>query len=334
MPVPYLTQLATVAWAAGSLASPSTLATHLRTQNIDFNVENKDFIPGELGAGYIGPLAARGGGRFAQVKFSSELRAQMGNANSDADNCLPEGALLRALGFNEAIQAGGGTIYKLTNNPHIYSSGDTDPIDLTVNVDGVNQKALNCVGDATFNLKVGMIPTVDYDFRGNLDTGSATATTSSLTEGSAASAETPVPTGLAWVGAGITLNSVGSLVIEEITFKVGNQLQAAKNANATYGYGQWEIVKRVSEIAIATRVPLKATIDFEALCAAQTAIPLAWGYTAGGSTFNSYAFAVTAKVTGKYPAKTARNGFLYYGLTLQPDLSASSSAGHLTMTIS
>ncbi len=321
MPTPHNTQINGVKWAAGSLATP-TAAAYYRTVGMDFSiVEDRDFIAGAVSAGIAQDLPSRLGNRKSRGKFSVELAGCPGSpAAASPANFAHWGALMRACGFVETCVDATSLSYQLSDNTHLTGDGGpTDAIDLTFNVDGLQQKAINCVGDVSIVYEVNKIPRLDFDFTGNIDTGAAAAATSSLTE-TAIGSFTVGPAGLDWATATAGLNGVAGLSIDKCTVKVGNVITLPPNANsAYYGFDVPYIVRRKPSISLSVRIPALSSYNAEDLLAAGTSQALSISYTAGGSSFKTLTLTANIVLTGKYPARADMGGMQYWNLSAEHD---------------
>ena len=137
-----------VGWAGGTVATPVAAAIY-DARKISLKHEIVEMIDSDARVGGDFPGQPLPAGRYSEIDFECFLRGQ-----HTADVPAPEGALLRACGFQET--ASGTTpniVYKYTlGNPHVVATtlpGATDPaldpIDLTVNHDSLQYILDGCI---------------------------------------------------------------------------------------------------------------------------------------------------------------------------------------------
>jgi hypothetical protein len=316
--MPYLTQRAT--FTHSGITSRCALP-------LDGFVEQVDWVAGQPHSGAYQPGAPRPGGRFTRLSsVQFELRGQAASGTQ-----TPEGDILRAAGFARS----GSTGYTFAlGDPH--ASTDTPAGDCVrlsscaLNIDGVAWPLTNCVADVSFMFRSGEIPTLTCDFLGKVGDSDADSSHAVLTSASAPGV-TVGPLPAPWINSTITLNAVslGTVPVREIFTAVRNRLAPRKSAGGKFGYADADISGREPGGWIVLEMPPEATLAIEDLIVSNTSVPLAWTYTAGGSSFRSYA--ITQSVVFSQMARMRDiDGRLCYVLEFVQD----PTTGPLTLVVS
>jgi hypothetical protein len=316
--MPYLTQRAT--FTHSGITSRCALP-------LDGFVEQVDWAPGLPLVGTYQPGAPRPGGRFTRLSgVQFELRGQAASGTQ-----TPEGDILRAAGFARS----GTTGYTFAlGDPH--ASTDTPAGDAVriassaLNIDGVQWPLTNCVADISCMFRAGEVPTLTCDFLGKVGDSDADSSHAILTSG-AVPTVTAGPLPAAWVNSTITIDAVSmaSVPVREIFTALRNRLAPRKSAGGKFGYADADITGRSPGGWIVLEMPPAATLAIEDLIVSHASVPLAWTYTAGGSSFNSYAITQTV-VFSQMARRRDIDGRLCYLLEFVQD----PAIGPLTLVVS
>ena len=230
-----------VAWAAGTKASPITLASYPVLDPTRL-IERTQMIAGSELVGAEHPGRSLAGARMAQIEFGCRL------TDSPTDDAPYHGAPLRACGMSEAL---GGTtpniayLYTASRNLHLVDEntpGDTDPLDIYINEDGEQRGLLDCVGNVVFSADPENALLARFSMMGLLDDGIADATTCGAEE-TAAAALTEPNTPIAAYGQGITVqiasaSALTDLVIRQWEINLNRAAKVTKDTNGTFGYSR------------------------------------------------------------------------------------------------
>ena len=316
--MPYLTQRATFTHAG--ITSRCSLP-------LDGFVEQVDWVAGVPHVGAYQPGAPRPGGRFTRLSgVQFELRGQSASGTQ-----TPEGDILRAAGFART----GSTGYTFAlGDPHASTdtpAGDAVRISSSaLNIDGVQWPLANSVTDVSFMFRAGEIPTLTCDFLGKVGDSDADSSHAILTSASAPSVTTgPLPA--PWVNSTITLNgvSLNDVPVKEIFTALRNRLAPRKSAGGKFGYADADITGRNPGGWLVLEMPPEATVAIEDLIVSNTSVPLAWTYTAGGSSFKTYSITQTV-VFSQMARRRDIDGRLCYVLEFAQD----PASGPLTLGVS
>ncbi|MEN9923912.1 MAG: hypothetical protein RL268_38 [Pseudomonadota bacterium] len=159
--------LAKVETTSGVDALPTGTANAMLISevSIDYVYNNVDR---SLIKGFMGGDAQLVGTRFVQMGFTVEL-----SGSGTAGTAPAWGALLQACAMAETVTAGSRVEY----NP---ISASLKSATIYYSVDGVQHKALGCMGNVQLGLGIGERPTLKFSFTG-IDGGVAEATNPTLT---------------------------------------------------------------------------------------------------------------------------------------------------------
>jgi hypothetical protein len=255
-----------------------------------------------------------------------ELRGQSASGTQ-----TPEGDILRAAGFARS----GTTGYTFTlADPHATTdtpAGDALRISSSaLNIDGVQWPLTNCVADLSFMFRAGEIPTLTCDFLGKLGDSDADSSHAILTSASAPGV-TIGPLPAPWINSTITIDAVSlaSVPVREIFTALRNRLAPRKSAGGKFGYADADISGRDPGGWIVLEMPPEATLALEDLIVSNASVPVAWTYSAGGSSFRSYSITQTV-VFSQMARQRDIDGRLCYVLEFVQD----PTAGPLTLGVS
>jgi hypothetical protein len=156
-----------VAWIAGTKDSAVSIAGY-RVKNLNYQVVDAVQLADNNLVGSWAPGPNRAGGLFGVVTFETEFRG-----SDTADVPPPDGALLRACGFQEQENGTTPNIgYKYTlADPHLLTgtpAGYVDPIDLSFYYDGRYRQVQNCVGSVVVTFGAGSHARYSWTFRGQI----------------------------------------------------------------------------------------------------------------------------------------------------------------------
>jgi hypothetical protein len=294
---------------------------------LDGFVEQIDWAPGLPHAGAYQPGAPRTGGRFTRLSgVQFELRGQTGSGTQ-----TPEGDILRAAGFARS----GTTGYTFTlGDPHASTdtpAGDTVRIaSSALNIDGVQWPLVNCVADISLMFRAGEVPTLTCDFLGKVGDSDADSSLAILTSAAVPSV-TAGPLPAAWVNSTISINgtSLTDVPVREIFTALRNRLMPRKSAGGKFGYADADISGRDPGGWVVLEMPPEATLALEDLIVGNASVPIAWTYSAGGSTFKTYSITQTV-VFSQMARRRDIDGRLCYLLEFVQD----PTSGPLTLGVS
>lgn len=261
----YLTRRTSVAWAAGTIGTPVSLASY-PVLSPSYNVEGAEVIPGLPSVGAHSPHFNRPGGRFATLSFTSECYGQPSNTVP-----MAWGALLRACSFSEEVVSTnffayygppftGATPTTGSAGPHLLSdsAGSLDPIDLTINIDGLANFCNDAVGNVTFRGGAGQITTANFAFTGRVKTG--TSQTAAALVGAAQTAYATLVTPRATRAATSTIGG-NSVVFFEWEYDLGAIIDIRPDVNGEFGYSAPIITGYNPTARVVFEAPAEATYN-------------------------------------------------------------------------
>jgi len=252
-----------------------------------------DMLPGQPHVGAFQDGPERIGSRFTQFPgLQLELRGQAASGT-----VTPEGPVFQAMGF--AKSGSTGFTFAL-GDPHSSTSvpaGSTTLLSsCAITVDTQQHGLTSVVADGSFNFAAGEIPLLTANLFG-LASSAALATDSGLTTVVAPTVVVgPLPA--RWQAASVTINGVGSLVVKSINVALNNAVRIPKDANATFARSVPSIVSRGAGPLARILFEADAAILIENLVLANASVVLQWVYAAGGSTFKTMTYTMTAVPIG------------------------------------
>ena len=186
------------------------------------------------------------GKRWAEITFDAELK---GSGTKGTAGALSD--LLQACSFAETVSAGSSVTYAPTSSSqksatfYVYNN-DTSS--------AVLQKITGAVGTFTLKLTAGEYGVLSFTFRGmyNAPTDVALPTTPTF--------ETTTPPTVQ--SAAFTINSVSSLIIQEVNIDIANTLAEHESVNATNGLSGFFVSERKPKGSFNPEATLLATYDY------------------------------------------------------------------------
>jgi hypothetical protein len=312
-----------VAWAAGTVATPVAAAVY-DARKISLNHEVVNMVESDARIGQYFPGQPLPAGRHSVLDFEAFIRGQ-----HTADVPAPEGALLRACGFQET--ASGTTpsvVYKYTlGNPHVATStlpGATDPcldpIDLVVNHDSLSYTLDNCVGNVVLNFTAGQLPTYAFKFRGNCASeasGSTAGYAEAVMSVTGTYVQGDMPTPVQNSGPTLLVNTSTKTLtgVKSIEFDAGNVINPRERMGGTFGYGQAIVTGYKPTLTMVIESDLLATIDPFTDCVAGNKWTVGWVHNSGGGLGNVITGSFIGAISGP-PDPGYVNGQLYYTIKL------------------
>lgn len=328
----YLTRKTSVKWAAGTIGTPTSVASY-PVIGPSYNAEQAEVIAGLPSIGNYMPHHNRPGGRFATLSFTSELYGQ-------PSNTVPPywGALLRACSFSEEVVStnffayygpphSGATPTTGSAGPHLLSdsAGSLDPIDLTLNIDGVDNFCNDAVGSVAFHWVAGQNALADFSFTGRVKTGTS-QTASSLVAGAQTAYGTEVkPDALRGCTGTIGGNTV---VWSELHYDLGAVVDVRPDVNGEFGFAVPIITGYNPTARVVFEAPVEGTYNPLDAFLAQTSVAVSLAHTAPAALKGH-----TAIFTGYWASLAQigdRNGKAVYEGTLTQD----ATSGPLVITTS
>lgn len=199
----------------------------------------------EVSLGYFGELAPINVGEAWKISFSTELKG-----SGSAGTASRYGCLFRACNMTEAISAGVSVSY----TPNSTFLGES--VTLYFYRGLVLHKMVGCVGNWKTTLKAGEIMVVDWEFTG-LYAGPSDASDVAFPSPTHESVSPAI-----WDDANVVINSIDTLVLEEMMLDLGNVVSKRPDANSTYkGVGRYFISNRMSKGSMNPEVEALSTFN-------------------------------------------------------------------------
>lgn len=199
-------------------------------------------------------------GQGLQVEFSVELRGTDGTSDEPPKIF----ALFRACGMEQTIES----LVQVTLTPT--TSHDGESVALIVNYDGTQHLILGCRGTYTIDFNNNDVVMVNFTFSGKYAGTHATAV--SFPAGTFADTVDR----LVFRGANLNLNSVNSLVFENISFNPNLNVFRRPGSNDGSGTHAYSIVGRAAEASLEPEAVALATLDPFALYGGSTEFDVSW----------------------------------------------------------
>lgn len=184
-------------------------------------------------------------GQGMHVEFSHELMGTVG-----LEDAPPKiFTLLRACNLTQAITS----LVEATLTPN--SNHDGESLTLILNFDGTQHKIIGCRGDWDVTFENNNIVTFNFKFDGLYagDHASTVAFPSGTFD--------DTPDKIIFRSAALSLNSVTSLIFENIAFKPGNNIFRRPGSNAASGTHAYSIVARSPELSLEPEAVALATLN-------------------------------------------------------------------------
>lgn len=210
------------------------------------------------------------GKRYAEISFTCKIKG-----SGTAGTAPRIGRLLQACAFSEAADVGSSVIYNPTS-----SSKKTVTVyvyNLNLNTgSAVLEKFTGCVGNVQFKFPAGQNATMEVSLRGLC----AAVNTDVVAPGTPVFNTTVAPV---VENATFTLNSVTSLVVQELSLNMDNSISEHDDISAAAGLKSFEVSGREPKGSFNPEVVSVATYDFKADWAAATtrALSMVLGSAAG-----------------------------------------------------
>ena len=239
----------------------------LLVQNLDCQPLDAGLIDRELVLPYFGNRAKVVGQKVGTVTFDVEL------AGSGTAGTAPRwGRLLRACGFGETVVSATSVTYAPAMDGIIGVSFD-------FNNDGNRHRLKGCRGNATFNLAVGEIPRISFEFFGEYVAAASAAQVSPTFGGQAE----PVVVNSANTTS-VNVLGLTTACMESFNLNLGNEIPLRQLAGCTQ---QYPITNRLPSGEVVIEAPVIGSSsgekDYFAQVISQATGTIAWqhGQTAG-----------------------------------------------------
>jgi hypothetical protein len=246
--------------------TPTVAANAIESSVVKVNF-NADLLTRDNLRSNISAVAPVVGKRFVEVQFTCELKG------SGTAGVAPRiGDLIEACAFSEVASVGSSVVYqpcssnKKSVTLYIY---DLD------SASAVLHKVTGAIGDVKLKATAGQYGVLDFTFRGNYNADADVALPSAPTY------DTTVPPVVE--SCQLTVNSVNSLVIQEISLSMDNAIIEREDVNSANGLKGFEITGRDPKGTINPEAVLAATYNFTAdwAASAQRALSMVVGSVAG-----------------------------------------------------
>ena len=304
------------AWTPGEKGNPTTIKA-FKTFNHTLNPEKSIAVQNGNLFGKFQADPPRPGGRFMEFGFSSEVRG-----SDTADVPPPEMPLLRACGFSETASGSTPAILYAYQHDDLHliddtPAGDTEPIDIVITEDRLQRTCKNCVGNARFNFIAGQLATIDWTFRGLLDTGADGATEAANTDFDANSAPVPVQNE-GWTIA--TVDPTTNLfAVPSFSYDCGNIIDERADMDGEFGFSQPYIVGREPVINLAIESTLIANVNWEQLYTSRTEVDGLFTHNDGGGLRQELAVSFSG-IIAEFPVLADLNGKLVYNIVMNQSI--------------
>lgn len=258
---PKKTILAKIEASYGTDPTPTGAANAIVAKNLNLTPLDAQLIERNVVLPAFGNLGSIPGSAFVKVDFEVEI-----TGGGAAGTAPPYGALLRACGMSETVNAGTSVVYALI-------SASFESCTIYVNIDGINHKMTGCVGTVSLDFANEAIPTYKFSMTGQYAAPTDTALpTLDLTAWQA-------PLAFNKVNSDCTLFTYAA-VLSKASLDVGNDVQAKSYPNTSTDV---RITNRKAKGKATFEMTSVATKDWFALARAATtgALQITHGITAG-----------------------------------------------------
>jgi len=282
--------LAKVEGTYGEDSSPSVADNAIECSTVRLNFI-ADLLSRDNLRSNISPVAPVVGKRYVEASFTCELKG------SGTKGTAPRiGDLLQACAFSEVESAGSSVVYQPC------STGKSSVTMYVYDLDSASavlHKITGAIGDVKLKASAGQYATLEFSMRGNYSTVADVSLPGSPTF------ETTVPPIVE--SAQFTINSVSTLVVQEVNLSMDNVIAERDDINSANGLKGFEVTGREPKGSFNPEAVLVATYNFwsDWVASSQRALSMVIGSASGNK------ITVTApKVVVESIADGDRNGIL------------------------
>ncbi len=322
--IPRIDRRTQLAWVAGTVATPIA-KTAFPVFDVDRQQEKFDVVDGATDIGRYQPHYSAVAGRQFDFGFGTYIAAIL-----TADGAPHISSLLRACAMAEATTGTTpniapwyqwGNTHFLTGTPSPTVPGNTDPVDITINQDGLARTAADCVGNAVLRWEARKRPTVRFTIRGTEHSSITRYIASSAEAALTAMTLGPTPKGVGAAAQSIQFvaeTAITTCIIPFIEVDLRNNIDVRDDVGGVHGYSTPSIAGGFPTLKMRVETQDLSIADWETRRRAADYITVKWSHDAPASNY-------TVGVTNKHGFRgyitdlqmIEYNGKLCYDVTLE-----------------